>query len=567
MRAMADDGISRARFLKTAALGVVSAALPVEALAAPKAEAASGEITDALIAAAEPLVGVDFPTGARPRVAGVVKELRSGLDELRKRPLPNAELPVLVYRPEGRQPEEGRRLDVRPRAVTQRRPSGEEDLAFLSAVELGALLRTRQVTSVELTRLFLGRLETYGRKLKAVINLTPERALRVAAEADARFARGEVRSSLQGIPTGVKDMLATKDAPTTWGAAPFGDQRFDYDAAVVERLEAAGSPLLGKLSLGSLGWNDVWFGGTTRNPWAPEEGSGGSSAGPVATVAAGLLPFAIGTEAYGSIVTPSERCRVVGLRPTFGRISRHGLMSGTWSIDKIGVIARSPEDTALVLGALAGADPRDPSSIDRPLSYAPIRDLNGTKVKVALGNILASDAQLKVYQAAQRHLRELGASLTEREFTLPPESLLTILYVEGAAAFEDFIRSAGIDELTESPWPVALRAAMYPTGVDYIQALRHRRIATRTFEEEFGDADLILAPDTAENLVLLTNLTGHPQIYLPTGQDAAGQPCGLSLIGRLYDEGRIIAIAQALQSRMQPPNLRPDLTRVLALED
>ncbi|RYG67796.1 hypothetical protein EON77_16130, partial [bacterium] len=263
---------------------------------------------------------------------------------------------------------------------------------------------------------------------------------------------------------------------------------------------------------------------------------------------------------------PSERCRVVGLRPTFGRISRYGLMSGTWSIDKIGVIARSPEDTALVLAALAGADPRDPSSVDRPLTYAPVADLKGTKIAVALGNVLASEASLRVYKAAQGHLSALGASLTEIEFTPAPESLLTILYVEGAAAFEDLVRSAGIDALTESPWPVALRAAMYPTGVDYVQALRHRRIAARTFEAEFGDADLILAPDTAENLVLLTNLTGHPQIYLPTGLDQAGNPCGLSLIGRLYDEGRIIAVAQALGIRMKISPLRPDLARILTMK-
>lgn len=571
MPRMDRKGISRAEFLKGAALGIVGAALPMEVLAqgttepeVPGAQKA-GTITDAMIAESEPLVGVAYPPESRKGVASGVKQQRKSLDALRSRALENATAPAYIFRPEGRQSKEGRKIEVRTARVGNLLPSVEEDLAFLSVVELGALLRARRISSIELTKFFLKRLETYETKLNAVVTLTPERALRTATEADRLFAQKLVRSPLQGIPTGVKDLFATLDAPTTWGAAPYKDQRLTYDAAVVERLEAAHAPILAKLSLGALAYGDIWFGGMTRNPWNPKQGSSGSSAGSAAAVAAGLLPFAIGTETLGSVVSPAQRCRIVGLRPTFGRTSRFGAMALSWSMDKVGVLARSPEDTAVVLGAIAGADPRDPTSVDRPFSYRATDSLKGLKVAVVGTEALDEDDIKGPLSAAAMLLRQLGATLSTGTFTNVPDGVSEVLTVEAAAAFDDLTRSGRVDEMKGSLWPPAFRAAMYVTGVDYIQAMRQRTIAMATFEREFGDADLILAADRAGQLLVTTNLTGHPQIYIPLGLDPQGRSFGVSLIGRLYEEGRMLQAAQALQTKFAAPKTRPDLTLLDAL--
>lgn len=558
--------ITRAEFLKGAAIGAVGVALPGVALTAQGAEVTPGTpaksvgLSDELIAEAEPLVGVAYPPSARKPVAASVKSTRKTLDALRALPLENATTPAYIFQPQGKQPKAGTKIDVRTRKVSNLRPALDDDLAFLSVVELGALLRAKRISSVELTKFFLRRLETYGPRLNAVITMTPDRALRTAAEADRRFAKGLVQSALQGIPTGVKDLFATLDAPTTWGAAPYRDQHLRYDAAVVERLEAAGAPILAKTSLGALAYGDVWFGGLTRNPWNPKQGSSGSSAGSAACVAAGLLPFALGTETLGSIVSPAQRCRIVGLRPTFGRISKRGAMALSWSMDKVGILARSPEDTAVVLGALAGSDPRDPSAVDRPLTYRPVDSLKGTTIALVGTEALDEDDTKGPVSAAAILLRQMGAMLTSATFTNVPDGVSEVLSVEGASAFDDLTRSGRVDEMKGSLWPPEFRAAMYVTGVDYVQAMRQRTLSMATFEREFGDADLILAPDRAGNLLITTNLTGHPQIYIPLGTDPEGRSFGVSLIGRLYDEGRLVAAAQALQTKFGAPVTRPDLT-------
>ncbi len=569
--------VTRAAFLKAATgvvgAGIVGGALPREALAqtaaapgAPEATAPTkgAGITDALVAEAEPLVGVGrYPDEARKAVAGGVKEKRRSLDALRATAYDNATAPAFVFRPEGRQPKAGTKNEVRPARGKVLLPSGTDDLAFLSAVELGGLLRQRAISSVELTRYFLKRLELYGPKLRCVVTMMPERALAIAAQADRLFAQGVVKSPIQGIPTGVKDLFSTLGTRTTWGAEPYKDQVIPYDSAVVERLETAGAPILAKTSLGALAYGDVWFEGLTLNPWNPKQGSSGSSAGSASAVAAGLLPFAVGTETLGSVVSPSQRCRIFGLRPTFGRTSRYGAMALSWSMDKVGVLARHPEDAALMFSVLHGADPRDPSTVDRPFLYRSPgggASLRGVKVAVVGTIPLDADEGGGPVSAAAILLRDLGATLGQGKFSPVPDGVSEVLSVEAAAAFDDLTRSGRVDEMKGSLWPPEFRAAMYVTGVDYVQAMRARTVAMATFEREFGDADLILAPGAGGSLLVTTNLTGHPQVYLPVGTDKEGRSLGISLIGRLYDEGRLLQAAQALQARFALPRARPDLS-------
>ena len=570
------DAISRAAFLRAGAAGLAATALPLGALASqgqnaptsvapPNATPAkTGEITDALVAEAEPLVGVArFPDAARKAVANGVREKRKSLDALRARTFDNATAPAYVFRPEGRQPAEGTKNEVRPARAKVLLPSDPDALAFLSAVELGALLRQKAVSSVELTRYFLKRLETYGPGLRCVISMMPERALRVAAEADKLFARGEVRSPIQGIPTGVKDLFSTLGTRTTWGAEPYKEQVIPYDSAVVERLEGAYAPILAKTSLGALAYGDLWFGGLTLNPWNPKQGSSGSSAGSAASVAAGLLPFAVGTETLGSVVSPSQRCRIFGLRPTFGRTSRYGAMALSWSMDKVGVLARSPEDAALMFAVLHGKDARDPTTVDRPFAYRNGASLKGRKVAVVGKMNLDADDNGGPVSAAAILLRDLGATLSQGKFTSVPDGVTEVLSIEAAAAFDDLTRSGRVDEMKGSLWPPEFRAAMYATGVDYIQAMRARTVAMATFEREFGDADLILAPGSGGDLLVTTNLTGHPQVYLPLGLDKDSRPIGVSLIGRLYGEDRLLEAAQALLAKFGVAPARPDLSPFL----
>ncbi|HUG90853.1 MAG TPA: amidase, partial [Planctomycetaceae bacterium] len=413
-------------------------------------------------------------------------------------------------------------------------------LAFLPVTELAALVRTRQVSSLELTKLYLERLEKYDPVLKCVVTLTADLAIEQAKHADREIAAGRYRGPLHGLPWGAKDLIAYPGYPTTWGAPQFKDQTFDEKATVAHRLDDAGAVLVAKLSLGALAMGDRWFGGMTRNPWNPEQGSSGSSAGSAAATAAGLVAFSLGSETLGSIVSPSRRCGVTGLRPTFGRVSRHGCMSLSWSMDKIGPICRSVEDCALVFGAIHGFDGLDAAAVDRPFDWPPRRDLRTLKVGYVENDTPADERE------ELRVLRDLGLKLVP--ITLPERfpvgALDLILDTEAAAVFDELTRE-GITEGLNT-WPHTFRKGQFVPAVEYLRANRIRSLLMREMDELMSQVDCYIGGDD----LVITNLTGHPTVCLPAGfrkSDGVETPTAVTFTGRLYGETDLLAVAHAWQ--------------------
>lgn len=432
------------------------------------------------------------------------------------------------------------------------RPANLEDLAFAPVTTLAPLLRERKVTSTELTRMYLARLKKYGPGLHCVITLTEELALAQAKRADEEIAAGRYRGPLHGVPYGAKDLLATKGIRTTWGTKPYIDQVPDHDATVIERLEQAGAVLVAKLSMGELAWGDVWFGGKTRNPWNYEQGSSGSSAGSASATAAGLVGFSIGTETWGSIVSPSTRCGVAGLRPTYGRVSRAGAMALSWSMDKIGPICRSVEDCALVFDAIRGPDGKELGVVDLPFDWDPAADLKTIRVGYLKKSFEADHDTKKNDQAALEVLRAAGIELVPFELPadLPIQPLAIILNAESAAAFDELTRSNRDDLMTRqerNAWPNAFRASRFIPAVEYIQANRVRTLLMEEMAEKMKTVDVYVAPSEDDDNGLLTNLTGHPAVVVPDGFDEKGSPTSISFIGGLYDEAKALRVALAYQ--------------------
>ena len=438
-----------------------------------------------------------------------------------------------------------------------KRPDRLESLAFADMAELSKLIRQRQVSCLELTELALDRLEKFGPTLECVITLTGERARGQARELDHMLDRGEYLGPLHGIPYGAKDLLAVKGVPTTWGAAPYRDQVIDETATVVRKLDQAGAVLVAKLTLGALAWGDVWFGGQTRNPWNLEEGSSGSSAGPASAVAAGLVPVAIGTETWGSIVSPSTRCGVTGLRPTFGRVSRAGAMALSWSMDKIGPIARSAENCAMVFDAIRGPDGRDPTTMDAPFPYQHDRTLDGLRIGYLKSAFDEDYPGRELDHEALRELRYQGVDLAPIEFPLEemgidPANLAIILTAEAGAAFQDLTLSGRDDELVRQvrfAWPNVFRTAQFIPAVEYIQANRHRTRLMEMMIEVFREVDVYITPSLAGDSLLITNLTGHPQVVVPVGFTDEDSPHSISFVGRLNDEATLLTVARTYQDR------------------
>jgi len=436
-----------------------------------------------------------------------------------------------------------------------KRPARLESLAFAGVAELGLLIRQRQVSCLELTELALARLEEFGPDLECVITLMPDRARQKARELDGMIHRGEYLGPLHGIPYGAKDLLAVSGAPTTWGAAPYRDQVIDETATVVRKLDQAGAVLVAKLTLGALAWGDVWFGGRTRNPWNLKEGSSGSSAGPASAVAAGLVPFAIGTETWGSIVSPCTRCGVTGLRPTFGRVSRAGAMALSWSMDKIGPIARSTGDCAMVFDVIRGRDGRDPTTVDAPFPYRHDQTLEGLRIGYLKSAFDEDYPGRELDHEALRILRYQGVDLVPVEFPLEemgidPTNLALILTVEAGAAFQDLTLSGRDDELVRQirfAWPNVFRTAQFIPAVEYIQANRHRTRLMEMMFEVFREVDVYITPSLSGDSLLITNLTGHPQVVVPAGFIDEGSPHSISFVGRLHDEATLLAVARAYQ--------------------
>ena len=441
-------------------------------------------------------------------------------------------------------------------------PSDKNDLAFYSIGELAQLIKTKKITSTELTKFFIDKLKKYDPQLHCVITLTEEQAIKQARIADEEIALGKYRGILHGIPFGVKDLLSTKDYKTTWGAMPFKDQMLTEDAIIIKKLEDAGAVLIAKLSMGALAWGDVWFGGKTRNPWDLNRGSSGSSAGPASAVSAGLVPFAIGTETWGSIVSPSTVCGTTGLRPTYGRVSRTGAMALSWSMDKIGPICRTAEDIAIVFNTIYGPDGIDQTLYDIPFNYTSTIDIKGLKI-----GYLKKDFDKK-YDFHENDsitlakLKSMGVELIPIDFPdIPINDLAIILSAEAAAAFDDLTRSNKDDMLVrqiKNAWPNSFRASRFIPAVEYINANRIRFELIQRMQKLMNEIDIYIAPSFEGDNLLLTNLTGHPCVVLPNGFSENGTPTSITFMGKLFDEERLIAFAKAYQDatdfhRKHPP--------------
>ncbi|MEO7676066.1 MAG: amidase, partial [Verrucomicrobiota bacterium] len=417
----------------------------------------------------------------------------------------------------------------------------------------------------ELTRMYLARLKKYGPKLECVITLTETLALEQAERADREIAAGNYRGPLHGIPYGAKDLLSTKGIRTTWGSVPFTNQVFDEDATVIKKLEKAGAVLVAKTTMGELAWGDVWFGGMTRNPWNPKAGSSGSSAGSSAGTAAGLFAFSIGSETHGSILSPASICGVTGLRPTYGRVSRAGVMSLSWTMDKLGPICRTVEDCALVFNAIYGPDGVDQTVHDAPFNYRAKVDLR----KLRIG-YLKSDFDKKKNPtndlASLAVLRSLGTRLIPIELPkYPVEDISFVLSTEGATAFDELTRSGRDDLLVrqiKNAWPNVFRRARFVPAVEYLQAQRIRYLLIQDMAKLMKDIDVYVAPSDVGDNLLLTNLTGHPSVGVPNGFSPAGLPTSISFVGKLFGEADLLAVAKAYQNATSFHQQHPDLSKL-----
>lgn len=513
-------------------------------------------ITKELLDEAEQIAGLEFTDEERELMLEGLNNQLESYEALRKVELANDVPPALYFDPvpAGLTVEVPRRRRRMSRGGMQRRPANLEELAFWPVTRLARLIESGQVSSVELTRMYLARLERYGPKLECVISLTADLALEQARRADAEIAAGRYRGPLHGIPWGAKDLLAVRGYPTTWGAMPFKDQVIDENATVVSRLEEAGAVLVAKLTLGALAWGDVWYGGMTRNPWDYEQGSSGSSAGSASATAAGLVGFAIGTETWGSIVSPCTRCGTTGLRPTFGWVSRAGAMALSWSMDKIGPICRSVEDCALVFEAIYGPDGRDLSVRDIPFTWDAELDVATLRVgflKSAFEEEREDAAWKTIDEATLVKLAALGVDLVPIELPdLPIEALSFVLSAEASAAFDELTRSNRDDLMVRqvrNAWPNVFRQSRLIPAVEYLQANRVRTLAMRAMAELMSQVDVYVAPSFGGNNLLLTNLTGHPCVVLPNGFREEGTPTSITFLGKLYGDAEVLAVAKRFQ--------------------
>jgi Asp-tRNA(Asn)/Glu-tRNA(Gln) amidotransferase A subunit family amidase len=528
---------------------------------------AGADITVATIASAEEVAGLHFDEAERTMMLDGLKSQEQRIEALHKIPLPNSVPPAIVFNPvpPWRTPPHAAKKPMVRGPVTGRAASGNiESLAFLPVTELSDLVRRRKVTSMQLTQMYLDRLKRYDPVLKCVITLTEDRAIAQARAADAEIARGKYRGALHGIPWGAKDLLAVKGYKTTWGAGPYKDQVIDEDATVVKRLDDAGAVLVAKLTLGELAQGDIWYGGTTKNPWKVDQGSSGSSAGPASATAAGLIGFGIGSETLGSISSPSTRCGVTGLRPTYGRVPKTGAMALSWSMDKLGPLCRSVEDCALVLDAIHGPDGKDPMAI--PASFNWDASLKPSRLRI--GYVKAAfdlpvtdpkDAKRTLHPTknfddrALDVLRKMGVNLIPIDLPdLQYDAMRIILTAEAAAAFDDMTRTDRDNLMVQQgkfDWPNTFRTARFIPAVDYVNANRVRSSAIAAWDELMQKVDVIVTPTGAANLsqLVATNLTGHPAVILPNGFRDDGTPVSLTFLGGLFDEAKLLAVANAYQ--------------------
>jgi len=589
---------SRREFLTDSSLGLMAVAISASTgcstrpPGAPPAFGTSPPVGPAVspetFAEAEKLIQVEMTAKDRAQAAGNWQQSLASVYERRVGPrkllLEESIAPATVWNPMLPGSTNGPAKDMfsAHAAHAPALPASEDDIAFAPVTFLSQWIKSRQITSERLTSIYLQRLEAFDPKLHCVITLTREHALEQARAADKEIAAGKYRGPLHGIPWGAKDLLDTAGIPTTYGAEPYRNRVPGKDATVTARLNDAGAVLVAKLSLGSLALNDIWFGGQTKNPWLMEEGSSGSSAGPGAAVAAGLVGFAIGSETQGSIVSPSMRCGVTGLRPTFGRVPRTGAMTLSWSCDKLGPMARSVEDTILVLHAISGPDSADVASVPSKLAFDSAADITGLRV----GYIPAwmhTDPATDVDRAALDTVKKLGMRTVEVSLPdWPYDSLNIILFAEAAASFEELTLSHQVDQLkmqVPDAWPNTFRQSRFLSAVDFVQADRLRRKVAMEMERIFSQVDLLLVPSMRDEFLVITNFTGHPALTLRAGFVEVSEarsdwapdpknplpkfspprrvPYGVTLVGRLFEEGTLAEAGIALEQAFAVATERP----------
>jgi len=603
---------SRRAFLKRSSIGLAAAAVgcraPNQSGQQPAPPAASGgppppgmppafgtappvgpEVSAVTFAESEKLVQVSLTPAEQKQAASNWRQAMAPLYERRTGPRKVALEPTLAPATQwnpmlpGISPAPQHDHFVPAPAAFVPLPKDDDDIAFAGVTQLGRWIHARQLTSERLTGIYLARLERFNPTLRCVITLTKDHALEQARTADREIAAGRYRGPLHGIPWGAKDLLDTANIPTTYGAEPFRDRVPKTDATVVQRLNAAGAVLVAKLSLGALALNDIWFGGQTMNPWLLEEGSSGSSAGPGAATAAGLVGFAIGSETGGSIVSPSMRCGVTGLRPTYGRVPRTGAMTLCWSLDKLGPMARSVEDTMLVLRAVSGGpDPGDLACVPSHLDYNAVLPVKGIRIGY-VPSWLAEPPATDVDRTAIDQVKKLGMDLVSISLpNWPYDSLDLILFAEAAAAFEELTLSHGVDQLkaqVPDAWPNNFRQARFLSAVDFVQADRFRRKVAEQMAEIFKKVDMLIVPSLRDEMLTLTNFTGHPSLTLRAGFVEVSQarsdwapdprhplpkfnpprrvPHGITLIGKLFDEGLLGRVGVALERAFNVSAERP----------
>lgn len=526
----------------------------------------SGEINPLSIDSAADLIGLSFTPQEKDSMIGTLTTHRTNLELLRKIPLDNAVGPTLVFNPlpQGFYPsQEQNSFDWGlPTKVVL--PTRDVDLAFMSVHQLSVLIKSKQLSSERLTKIYLQRIKTHSDTLACLVTLMEDQALNQARTLDKELAAGKYRGPLHGIPYGIKDLFAVPGTRTTWGADPYKDQVINETATIVTKLEEAGGVLVGKFTLGALAMGDVWFGGVTKNPWNLKQGSSGSSAGSASAVSAGLVPFAIGTETLGSIVSPSTRNGVTGLRPTFGRVSRHGAMALSWSMDKVGPISRSALDNAIVLSVLNGSDSKDPATIPAAFNYSIKKEVKKLKIGYFSSFFEGTRAGIENDRAVLELLKNQGLTLhpVELKTSINAAPLVSMLLVEGAAAFDDLTRLGLDDQLVaqhKSAWPNVFRAARFIPAVEYIQMSRQRTLLIEEMHALMKEYDVIVSPSFAGQQLQITNLTGHPALCLPNGFGSNGSPTSITLLANLFEEEKLIMVGRLIQENSDWQSKRPPL--------
>jgi Asp-tRNA(Asn)/Glu-tRNA(Gln) amidotransferase A subunit family amidase len=436
-------------------------------------------------------------------------------------------------------------------------PENRNELAFMSIAELAYLVKNKKISSVDLTSFFINRIKKYGDTLQCVISITEEIAKAQAKNADEEIAAGKYRGPLHGIPYGLKDLFAVRGTKTTWGATPYKEQVIDEDAYVYQRLQEAGAVLVAKFTLGALAMGDYWYGGRTRNPWNTNTGSSGSSAGSASATAAGLIPFAIGTETWGSIISPASTCGLSGLRPTFGSISRSGGMTLSWSLDKIGPICRSAADAAMVFAFIHGTDGADASAVNAHFKYQQSADARQLRIGYAKNYFDRIKDTSRSEWKVLRSFQDAGYALIPIDFpdsaVYPFNIMDVVISAEAAAAFDEFTRNNIDDEMSRQgkyDWPNSFRVSRLMTAVEYINANRHRYLLMQKVNEAMNSVDALICPTRGSgNQSAITNLTGHPAICVPTGFDSRSKlPTSITFVGQLYEEGKLLSVVEAYQS-------------------